>query len=100
MFALLSASVHNTYPGTNIKYRTGGPIFYTADNGLGDLLLLDPNGTDFYYLNPDPLNTRLAEAAKLGPTILPILFAGIVGSTLRLVARWRAEKGSTLKVSN
>jgi hypothetical protein len=86
VFALLSASVHNTYPGTNIKYRTGGPIFYTADNGLGDLLLLDPNGTDFYYLNPDPLNTRLAEAAKLGPTILPILTDSICGDSRKYLA--------------
>jgi hypothetical protein len=44
------------------------------------------------------INLHLLEVAKFGPPIFPILFAGIFGSTLRLAARWRAEKGSTIEV--
>jgi len=46
------------------------------------------------------LNEKLLEAAKLGPTIFPILFAAIIGGFLRLVARWRAEKASTVEVKH
>jgi len=62
--------------------------------------LFYPNGTAVVFTHPTPLNAHLLEAAKLGPTIFPILFAGVVGSFLRLVARTRAEKGSTTEVRN
>jgi hypothetical protein len=54
------------------------------------------------FITPVPnaavLNNRLRQADKLGPTIFRILLAGTVGSTLRLLARWRAEKGSSIEV--
>jgi hypothetical protein len=86
-----------TFLGTNLKYSTGGPIpvgLYPYYN------LFYPNGTAFVFTHPAPLNAHLLEAAKLGPTIFPILFSCVVGSFLRLVARTRAEKGSTTGVRN
>jgi hypothetical protein len=107
----LAASVHHTYPGFNIKYRPlhgafqdclsfPTPIYYP--NGTADVSGY-PKGTDVNeFTTPVPqaaaLNNRLRQAAKLGPTIFPILFAGTVGSTLKLLARWRAEKGSSIEV--
>jgi hypothetical protein len=105
VFALLAASVHNTYPGYKIKYVPGGPVSGISQPGRYSGLLIYPNGTfsggSFTPMEHSPetgLNLRLLEVAKLGPTIFPIVFAGTVGSTLRLAARWRAEKGSTIEV--
>ena len=39
------------------------------------------------------------EAQKLGPTLFPILFAGITGRLMTSMARWKAERGSRLGVS-
>jgi len=35
-------------------------------------------------------------AAKLGPSIFPILFAAVVGRLMRTLALWRAERGTSL----
>ena len=37
-------------------------------------------------------------ATLLGPTIFPIMFAALVGSTLKTIARFRAEHGAKLGV--
>jgi hypothetical protein len=115
VFALLAASVHQTFPGFNFTYKPGHPISGAVQvPSFPDLIIL-PNATaialgdlkdnkleGFGMAKSLPsataLNNRLREAANLGPTIFPILFAGIMGSTLRLVARWRAEKGSSIGV--
>lgn len=115
MFALLAASVHNTFPGFNIKYRPGHPVASAMQLPSFPELIILPNATAVWSGHTDngtrglgmtkslpsttALNHRLREAAQLGPTIFPILFAGIVGSTLRLVARWRAEQGSSIEVT-
>jgi hypothetical protein len=45
------------------------------------------------------LNRRLFETAKFGPTIFPILFSAVISRTLGSVARWKAERGTTLEVN-
>ncbi|PMD30946.1 hypothetical protein L207DRAFT_591891 [Hyaloscypha variabilis F] len=101
IFALLAASVDRTFPRTHFKYSTGGPIllgwpFFSPSypNGTEPQLYL---GSQSSLLRNTTLNANLFEAAKLGPTIFPILFAGAVGSFLRLLARKRAEQGSTME---
>jgi hypothetical protein len=51
----------------------------------------------------EPADSRLAvalEAAmKLSPTIYPILFAALLGRTLRSIGRWRVERGTRVIVS-
>lgn len=47
----------------------------------------------------EPLSHRgtvVYQAAKLGPTIFPIVFAAVVGRLMRTLALWRAERGTTL----
>ena len=39
----------------------------------------------------------LVSASKYGPTIFPILFAAIVGRSVKLIASWQMEKGSTIR---
>lgn len=46
------------------------------------------------------LGQKVQEAAKLGPTIYPIVFAAIVTRFLRHLAQWQAEKGQSLGVSD
>ncbi|KAF4556795.1 Hypothetical protein D9617_1g086770 [Elsinoe fawcettii] len=52
------------------------------------------------YYRPDylPIEDKLGktaeEAARLGPTIFPVLFAAIVGSALKVFARFSAERSS------
>ncbi|CAG8950515.1 hypothetical protein HYFRA_00007012 [Hymenoscyphus fraxineus] len=99
VFAILSASIDSTYPGKTIKYTTGGPVSQIQHI---EHILFYPNGStdslgDISRKYLSPLNTRLFEIAKIGPTIIPILFAGIFSSTTRLFARWKAEKGSRLE---
>ena len=93
-----------TFPRTHFKYSTGGPIllgwpFFSPSypNGTEPQLYL---GSQSSLPRNTTLNANLFEAAKLGPTIFPILFAGAVGSFLRLLARKRAEQGSTIEVRN
>ncbi|KAJ9658901.1 hypothetical protein H2198_003471 [Neophaeococcomyces mojaviensis] len=38
------------------------------------------------------------QAAKLGPTLFPIIFAAIVGRLMRVFALWKCERGSTLGI--
>jgi hypothetical protein len=50
-------------------------------------------------LNQQPQSAwgeQVRRAAQLGPSVFPILFAVIVRRTLRMVARWRAERGARL----
>jgi hypothetical protein len=103
VFALSAASVHSTYPGTNATYTAGGPVMLIGQTGFFGPLLY-PNGTIertgeiFWGVRNKALNMRLINAAKFGPTLFPILFAGIVGNAIRLVARWKAERSSTIEV--
>jgi hypothetical protein len=66
--------------------------------------LLYPNGTvakagaKLSQVTNEALNTHLMNAAKLGPTVFPVLFAGIVGNTIRHFTRWKAERSSTIEV--
>lgn len=113
MFALLAASVHHTFPGFNFKYRPSHSTFQNSlafpgitfyPNGTVELVAqLNATFSDIVpFVSPAPevaaLNNRLVQVGKFGPTNFPIFFAGIVGSTLRLLARWRAERGSSIEV--
>jgi hypothetical protein len=80
VFAILCAVMYDTYPGTSTRYTGSSSIVYLA--GFVEL------------------NNSLLEMAKYGPTILPVLFACIVGSALRLIGRWKAERGVAVTVSN
>ena len=39
------------------------------------------------------------QATKIAPTVWPLVFAAVVGSTVKAVALWKAEQGTTLGVS-
>jgi hypothetical protein len=45
-----------------------------------------------------PWGQRIVEATKLGPTVYPIIFAGLVGRLMKSMALWRAERGANLGV--
>ncbi|KAI5365058.1 hypothetical protein Slin15195_G045960 [Septoria linicola] len=57
-------------------------------------------GTLAYRYQETPVKDNvvvfLLRAARLGPTILPIVFAGIVGRCLTAIAAWRLERGITI----
>jgi len=40
----------------------------------------------------------IEQAAKLGPTLFPIIFAAVVGRLMRTCALWRAERGASLGI--
>ncbi|CZR65447.1 uncharacterized protein PAC_15347 [Phialocephala subalpina] len=100
-YALLAAGVHSTYYGRTTRYSVGHPILLTnvtTMNGTNyDLRLNTEGGYAYVPESQNRLNMRLLEAAKLGPTVLPIVFAAIVGNFLRLFARWKAENGSRIQ---
>ena len=41
-------------------------------------------------------NKKVIEASRLAPTLWPILFAAILGNSIRALARWKAERGARL----
>lgn len=112
--ALLSASVDSTYLGLRLKYVHGGPIFFAFEPSYVIMESYSPNGSlvDSYSLCPEvgggcerypgklgrSLNVHLLQATKLAPTIFPIIFTAVLASTIRLVARWKAETKSSLDV--
>ncbi|KAI5840119.1 hypothetical protein DFP73DRAFT_634219 [Morchella snyderi] len=40
---------------------------------------------------------KVQQLAKHGSTIFPIIFASVLGMAIRSIARWRAERGTTLR---
>ncbi|KAL2072546.1 hypothetical protein VTL71DRAFT_11889 [Oculimacula yallundae] len=103
--ALLSASVNYTYPGLRFKYVPGGPVLSLYGKIHGESIY--PNGSvaQSYDMCNDswggscypedldsPLNLHLLQATKVAPTLFPIIFAAIFAGTIRLFARWKAEK--------
>ncbi|KAE9380087.1 hypothetical protein N431DRAFT_459056 [Stipitochalara longipes BDJ] len=104
IFAFLAASVDHTVPGNSMRYKPGGPVSGIHFDPPSPSITFYLNGSysgNIYEQEWTPvvnsLNLGLFETAKLGPTLFPILFAAIMGSFLRLVARWRAEKGLTVE---
>ena len=58
-------------------------------------------GISAAYLNGRPLSSygqRVEEAARLGPTIFPIVFVAIVARFNTHLAHWQAERGHYLGV--
>ena len=43
--------------------------------------------------------SKVETAMDLGPTLFPILFAAIVGRSMKMIARYLAEKGTKISVS-
>jgi hypothetical protein len=74
----------------------------TASSPIGELiLLLAVFGIGALQLDGKPLSeygSHIANAAKLGPTIFPIIFAAVVGRLMKFCALWRAENGTNLGV--
>jgi hypothetical protein len=55
-----------------------------------------------YKLDGKDLSDRghkIQEAILLGPTLFPLAFAAVGGRSLKKVALWRAQEGTTLGVS-
>ncbi|KAI0486371.1 hypothetical protein F4859DRAFT_528139 [Xylaria cf. heliscus] len=44
--------------------------------------------------SPGSLGESLLTAASYGPTIFPVIFAAIIGRTLKLIATWKLQNGS------
>lgn len=42
---------------------------------------------------------KVVETTRITPTVWPILFALIVGNTMKMLARFKAERGTTMGVS-
>ncbi len=56
-----------------------------------------------YDLDGQEISSRgrsIQEAILLGPTIFPLAFAALAGRSLKRIALWRAERGTTLGVSD
>lgn len=43
---------------------------------------------------------KIMQATRVAPTIWPLVFAAVVGNTLKAIAHQRAEKGTRLGVSS
>lgn len=59
-------------------------------------------GISLVYLHQQPeseLGSRVLEAANVAATIWPIAFAAVLGTSLRSVALYSCERGTTLGVS-
>ncbi|KUJ14510.1 uncharacterized protein LY89DRAFT_736543 [Mollisia scopiformis] len=101
VFALLSASVHDTYPGRMTRYFPGKPVMLTNISNINgtdhDVFLGSSGNFDYIPIATHNLNHRVLQAAKLSPTICPIAFSAIVGSFLRNLSHWKAQKGSKLQ---
>jgi hypothetical protein len=53
-------------------------------------------------LNNKPISDggkSLLRAMQLGPTVYPLVFACIAGRTLKTIALWKVERGTTVGVS-
>lgn len=90
--------MNSTFFQTYTKYLPGGGVPIYLKGGY-----IYPNASWSYTYTPKPalisfLNVKLLEAAKLGPTIYPILFAAVISTTIRLIARWWVEQGLLLNV--
>lgn len=49
-------------------------------------------------LPQSPEGDIIIQAAKLGPTVFPIVFAAVVGRLMKSLALWKVERGSELGV--
>lgn len=53
-------------------------------------------------VNKEPVSSSrgqwVEQAAKLGPTFFPVIFAAVVGRLMRTYALWRAERGASLGI--
>lgn len=43
---------------------------------------------------------KIQEATLIGPTLFPLAFAALGGRSIKRIALWRAERGTTLGVSS
>ncbi|KAI5803062.1 hypothetical protein EDC01DRAFT_702806 [Geopyxis carbonaria] len=53
---------------------------------------------DGHMIEERPWGMQVISASKYGPTVFPILFAMIIGKTLKNIARWRIEHGERIGV--
>jgi hypothetical protein len=91
----MATSVDDTYFSISQRYVPGEPVIYTSLS-----MAYDSRGNSIQLTNltVGP-NGSLLEAAKLGPTFIPLLFSFFLPTTLWLVARWKAQAGARLGVS-
>ncbi|KAG4440930.1 hypothetical protein IFR05_003559 [Cadophora sp. M221] len=92
VFAIMCASVNNSYIGRTGKYK---PRKIMSELEAADMII-DYSAVTIFQNRMVGMNSRLFNLAKLGATFIPIVFALIIGATLRLVARWKAERGTKL----
>ncbi|KAH7321838.1 hypothetical protein BKA65DRAFT_568710 [Rhexocercosporidium sp. MPI-PUGE-AT-0058] len=92
VFAIMCASVNNAYSGRDGKYRLKKVM---SEAEVADMVI-DYNDVTIFQNDMFGKNGQLFNLAKLGATFIPIVFALIIGATLRLVARWKAERGTKL----
>jgi hypothetical protein len=76
----------------------------SPSNGLGHLLtFIAALAALAYRLDGKELSSHgkhIQEAILLGPTLFPLAFAALAGRSLKRIALWRAERGTTLGVSS
>ncbi|KAF4631718.1 hypothetical protein G7Y89_g6411 [Cudoniella acicularis] len=93
-----------THRNVDNKYSPVQPVLIIPPPGVTNDsldLLISQNGTiTSTPRNTNPLNLQLLQVAKFGPTVIPLLFSAMIGSALRLLARWKAQKGTKLKVAS
>jgi hypothetical protein len=44
------------------------------------------------------LSAKVIQATQIAPSLWPILFSGVLGNIIRVIADWRAESGIPLMV--
>ncbi|KAH6715596.1 hypothetical protein BKA61DRAFT_722745 [Leptodontidium sp. MPI-SDFR-AT-0119] len=92
VFAIMCASVNNAYIGRAGKYK---PKKIMSEAEAADVII-DYSDVTIFQNRMVGMISQLFNMAKLGATLIPIVFALIIGATLRLVARWKAGRGSKL----
>lgn len=90
----MCASVNNAYIGRAGKYK---PKKIMSEAEAADMII-DYSDVTIFQNRMVGMISQLFNMAKLGATLIPIVFALIIGATLRLVARWKAGRGSKLIV--
>jgi hypothetical protein len=102
VLAILAARVENTFLGDTRKYIPGQAVVEFQSpkvNGSIGEYIKEPFRVFLVTTFSAPLNSQLLEAVKFGPSFFPILFSAILSTTLRSIARWKAERGCKLEVS-
>ncbi|KAK5946706.1 hypothetical protein PMZ80_000849 [Knufia obscura] len=86
---------HNPFSLATVMFV--GDLFLTLAPCLFLLLSFEALSVDGRPVS-SPRGQTVEQAAKLGPTLFPIVFAAIVGRLMKTYALWRAERGASLGI--